>query len=282
MLHKRFIPRLDIKGPNLVKGIHMEGLRALGSPSFFAQKYYNEGADELLFVDVVASLDVRNSLHEIISETAKNIFIPITVGGGIRSLVDIKNVLRVGADKVAINTAATKNPQFIEEAVKEFGSSTIVITIEAIKHGDEEYYAYTDNGREYTGLEVINWAKKVEDLGCGEIIITSVDREGTGKGLDLDLVNKIIDCVSIPVIAHGGIGDINHITNTFKHKNIESIAASSIIHYDAIDEINKNDINEYTEGNFDYILKSIKPKNINSCSIIEIKSFLKSKFSNIR
>ena len=143
----RIIPKLDIKGPNLVKGIHLEGLRVLGKPSDFAKYYYEQGADELMFMDVVASLYERNSLHDIISETAKSIFIPITVGGGIRSLNDIKSMLRIGADKISINTAAIKRPEFIREASEEFGSSTIVVSIEAIKNSDGKYYAFIDNGR---------------------------------------------------------------------------------------------------------------------------------------
>ncbi len=176
----RVIPRLDIKGPNLVKGIHLEGLRVLGKPEDFAQYYYEQGADELLFMDVVASLYERNSLHDIISQTAKKIFIPLTVGGGLRTIEDIKNVLRAGADKVSLNTAAIKNPQIIRDASRKFGSSTIVVAIEAIKEADGTYRAYTDNGREHTGVEVVSWAKQVEELGAGEIIITSVDKEGTG------------------------------------------------------------------------------------------------------
>ena len=184
----RIIPRLDIKGTNLVKGIHLEGLRILGNPSDFAEHYYKNGADELLLMDVVASLYERNGLSELISEISKNIFVPITVGGGIRNILDIKNVLRAGADKVSINTAAINNKKFIKEAINEFGSSTITIAIEAIKGLDGEYFAFTDNGRENSGLKAIEWAKEVERLGVGEIILTSVDNEGTGKGFDFDLL----------------------------------------------------------------------------------------------
>jgi len=163
----RIIPRLDIKGPNLVKGIHLEGLRVLGKPEDFAKLYYEQGADELIYQDTVASLYQRNSLTDIITRTAKNIFIPITVGGGLRTLDDINTVLRAGADKVSINTAAINNPDFITEASRVFGSSTIVIAIEAIKQPDNSYLAYTDNGREYTGVDAIAWAKEVEERGAG-------------------------------------------------------------------------------------------------------------------
>ena len=163
----RIIPRLDIKGPNLVKGIHLEGLRVLGKPADFAKYYYENGADELMFMDVVASLYERNSLHDIISETAKQKFIPITVGGGLRSISDIKEVLRVGADKVCLNTAVIKDPELIRAASRKFGSSTIVVAIEAIKEENGKYLAYTDNGREYTGVDVFEWAQKIDESGAG-------------------------------------------------------------------------------------------------------------------
>ena len=177
MKYHRIIPRLDIKGPNLVKGIHFEGLRVMGKPEDFAKHYYEEGADELIFQDIVASLYQRNNLTSILKKTAEKIFIPVTVGGGLRSIEDINIVLRSGADKVSINTAATKNPIFIDEASKTFGSSTIVVAIEAIKQPDNSYLAYTDNGREYTGLEVSKWSREVENRGAGEILLSSIDRE---------------------------------------------------------------------------------------------------------
>ena len=229
----RIIPRLDIKGPNLVKGIHLEGLRVLGKPSDFAKYYYEHGADELMLMDVVASLYERNSLHDIISETAKNNFIPITVGGGIRSLNDIKNILRAGADKVCLNTAAVKNPEFIKKASREFGSSTIVVSIEAIKDNNK-YQAYTDNGREYTGLDVFEWAQRIDELGAGELVITSVDKEGTGKGFDIELVAKINNLVSIPVIAHGGSGKKEDVIDLVKSSDVNSVMISSMFHYDFI------------------------------------------------
>ena len=191
MKYIRIIPRLDIKGPNLVKGIHLEGLRVLGKPEDFAKLYYEQGADELIYQDTVASLYQRNSLTDIITKTAKNIFIPITVGGGLRTLDDINKVLRAGADKVAINTAAIKNPNFITEASRAFGSSTIVVAIETIKQPNNSYLAYTDNGREYTGVDAISWAKEVEEHGAGEILLTSIDQEGTGNGFDLELTSIV-------------------------------------------------------------------------------------------
>jgi cyclase len=247
----RIIPRLDIKGPNLVKGIHLEGLRVLGKPSDFAIRYYEQGADELLFMDVVASLYERNSLHEIISETAKSIFIPITVGGGVRSIDDMRQVLRAGADKVCLNTAAIRSPQLIADASKIFGSSTVVVAIEAIKEKDGTYLAYTDNGREHTGVEVRSWAKKVNELGAGEIIITSVDREGTGKGFDIELVRMVAEAVDIPVVAHGGAGNVTHITELITSTQVEAVSVASILHYDYI--LDHSSVVSDKEGNNEFI-----------------------------
>lgn len=247
----RIIPRLDIKGPNLVKGIHLEGLRVLGKPADFAKYYYEQGADELLFMDVVASLYERNSLHEIISETAKSIFIPITVGGGLRSISDIKEVLRVGADKVCLNTAALNNPELIKDASRMFGSSTIVVAIEAIKEPDGRYLAYTDNGREYTGVDVFKWAQQIDELGAGEIVITSVDREGTGQGYDLELISKVTNLVSIPVIAHGGAGNKSHVEHVLRQGNVSSAMISSLFHYHFIKE-NESKASDL-EGNVEFL-----------------------------
>jgi cyclase len=269
----RIIPRLDIKGPNLVKGIHLEGLRVLGKPSDFAKYYYETGADEIIFMDVVASLYERNSLHEIISETAKSVFIPITVGGGIRTLKDIKDILRFGADKVSINTAAIKDPNFIYKASREFGSSTIVVSIEAVKNSDGNYYAYVDNGREFTGIEVCEWAKKVEELGCGEILITSVDRDGTGKNFDFELCELIRKNVSVPVIVHGGAGKKEDVLEIISNNNINSVALASLLHYKAIENlVSNNDLSG--EGNFEFVNSGRKIKNIDSILINQLKQYL--------
>ncbi len=266
----RIIPRLDIKGPNLVKGIHLEGLRVLGEPSRFAKFYYEQGADELIFVDVVASLYQRNSLIEIIKNTANNIFIPLTVGGGIRTINDIKNVLRAGADKVAINTAAINNPDFIKSASREFGSSTIVIAVEVIRQTNGDYYCFTDNGREKTGINAFEWIKKVQDLGAGEIVLTSIDKEGTKKGLDLELINLISKITEIPLIAHGGIGRLEDFNEAFNY-NLDAIALSSVLHYNFID--NNNFSLELKEGNTEFLKKNVSTK-INKITIDNIKNFL--------
>jgi cyclase len=265
----RIIPRLDIKGPNLVKGIHLEGLRVLGKPADFAKYYYEEGADELMFMDVVASLYQRNSLHQIISDTAKKIFIPITVGGGLRTIQDIKDVLRVGADKVCLNTAAINNPGLIKEASRMFGSSTIVVAIEAIKESNGSYLAYTDNGREYTGVDVIEWAQQIDELGAGEIVITSVDREGTGQGFDLDLVSNIANRVSIPVVAHGGAGNKEHVVDMLSKGNVSSAMISSIFHYHFIKENDSK--GSSAEGNVEFLNQKRNFHTFDPCRIIDLK-----------
>jgi cyclase len=270
----RIIPRLDIKGPNLVKGIHLEGLRVLGKPEDFAKYYYENGADELFYQDVVASLYERNSLGDIITATAKRSFIPLTVGGGIRTIEDIKQALRVGADKVCINTAATKNPDFIKEAARKFGSSTIVVAIEAIQQPNGNYEAFIDNGREETGLEVIAWAKQVQELGAGEIVITSVDKEGTGKGMDLALTKQINEALEIPVIAHGGIGKMEHVKEIITEAKVDAVAIASILHYDFIANKMSNMENR-TEGNVSFLSSGRTTfGKIEPYDIIEIKNYL--------
>ena len=268
---KRIIPRLDIKGPNLVKGIHLEGLRVLGSPEIFAQYYYENGADEIIFQDVVASLFERNSLHEIISRTAKNIFIPITVGGGIRTIEDIHGVLRAGADKVSLNTAVVRNPSFIEKAARMFGSSTIVVAIEAIKKKDGDYYVFTDNGREETTLEVASWAEQITALGAGEIVITSVDRDGTSLGYDIELIQKVKSATTISVVAHGGASDFENIKGAMEHA--DAIAIGSALHYHSYDKI-QDKFNQESEGNISFLTSKKTFKKVKTFSIPTLKNYL--------
>lgn len=231
----RIIPRLDIKGPDIVKGIHLEGLRVLGKPEDFARYYYEQGADELIYQDVVASLYERNSLQDIISRTARRVFIPITVGGGIRSVEDIGLVLRAGADKVSLNTAVVREPELIRSASRKFGSSTIVVALEVIRQPDGRYLCYTDNGREETGLEAVSWATTVAELGAGEIMLTSVDREGTGSGFDLELISKVAAAVTLPIIAHGGLGIPAHGPQAVQ-AGATAICAASVLHYHYISQ----------------------------------------------
>ena len=201
----RLIARLDVKGPNLIKGIHLEGVRVIGPPNDYALRYYLQGADELIYMDCVASLYGRNHLGEIISAAAKDIFVPMTVGGGVRSVDDATQILRNGADKVAVNTAAVANPQLISDIARRFGSQCMVLSIEAKQTGHDRWEVYTDGGRERTGLDVLEWVKKGVSLGAGEVLLTSVDREGTRKGYDLALVRAVTNEISVPVIASGGI-----------------------------------------------------------------------------
>lgn len=272
-MNQRIIAKLDIKGPNLVKGIHLEGLRVLGKPENFAKYYYETGADELIFMDVVASLYERNSLEDIIKKTASEILIPLTVGGGLRSIEDIAKVLRAGADKVSLNTAAIKNPELIREASRHFGSSTIVVSIEAIKESNGEYLAYIDNGREFTGVEVVSWAKQVEELGAGEIVITSVDKEGTGEGFDANLTKMVSNSVSIPVIAIGGAGKKEDVRDILVDGNADAVALASVIHYDYI---KKHPLEgEFDgEGNLEFITKRKSFSKFQEASLDEIKEYL--------
>jgi len=206
MKNLRIIARLDIKGPNLIKGVHLEGLRKLGDPNEYALRYYREGADELLYMDIVASLYGRNSLTDIIRRTAENIFIPLTVGGGVRSIADVETLLKAGADKVAINTQATRTPELIGDVARRFGSQCMVVSIEAKRQGEGRWEAFVDNGREHTGYDVVEWARHAADLGAGEVLLTSVDREGTRNGLDVELARAVAGAVAVPVILSGGFG----------------------------------------------------------------------------
>ena len=242
MKNTRLIARLDIKAPFLVKGIQLEGLRKLGDPNDFALKYYHAGIDEIFYIDIVASLYDRNSLTDIISKTTNEIFVPITVGGGIRSLHDVEKALRAGADKVAINTAAIKNPILIEEIAKRFGSSCVVLSIEAKKTNKDNWEAYYDNGREHSSLDLVEWAMEGQDRGVGEILITSVDRDGTKKGFDVDLVENISDKVKVPLIISGGFGNLKHISELTSKSNLGGIAIGSSLHYE---DITVNEIRQY-------------------------------------
>lgn len=229
-LASRVIARLDIKGPNLVKGIHLEGLRVIGDPAEHALRYYHGGADELIYIDIVASLYQRNNLTDVVARTAGEIFVPLTVGGGIRSLDDIHHLLRVGADKVAINTAAIRRPELITEAARTFGAQCIVVNIEAKRQRDGRWEAFTDNGRERTGLDVVEWAKRAVELGAGELLLTSVDQEGTRRGFDLELIRAIAAVAPVPIIASGGAGSIDHLSQAVI-SGADAVAIASLLHY---------------------------------------------------
>lgn len=231
MRNVRIIARLDIKGPNLIKGIHLEGLRVIGSPGEHALRYYLQGIDELIYIDCVASLYGRNHLGSIVSSAAKDIFVPMTVGGGIRSVEDATQILRAGADKVAINTAAVSNPQLVTEIARRFGSQCMVLSVEAKHVGHERWEVYTDNGRERTGLDVVEWVKRGVALGAGEILLTSVDREGTRKGFDISLVRAVASEVSVPLIASGGMGKPEDLVDVVREAGADAVAMADILHY---------------------------------------------------
>ncbi len=269
----RIIARLDIKGPNLVKGIHLEGLRVLGRPERFARLYYEQGADELLYMDVVASLYQRNSLLEIVRRTSSETFIPLAVGGGLRTLDDIREALRSGADKVTLNTAAISRPELVQEAAARFGSSTIVVSIEAIRHPDGRYEAYTDNGRQHTGVDAFEWALRAAELGAGEIMVTSIDREGTGRGFDLELTRRIASSVSIPVIACGGAGTLDHVRDVVAEGRADAVCVASMLHYDVLDRYGVQD--EISgEGNTEYLKRLSGFSRVQHASLPRIKEHL--------
>jgi len=237
----RLIARLDIKAPNLIKGVHLEGLRVIGDPNEYAYRYYCQGIDEIIYMDIVASLYDRNNLTEIVRDTTRNVFVPMTIGGGVRSVEDAKELLRSGADKIAVNTAAVKRPEFITEMSERFGSQCMVLSIEAKQQNDGHWEAYTDNGRERTGLDVIEWARKGEELGAGEILLTSVDREGTRKGMDIRLIEQVTCAVNIPVIASGGVGSPQDICETVVQTNVSAVAIADLLHYNRakVDEVRR-------------------------------------------
>ena len=231
----RVIPRLDVKAPNLIKGVQLEGLRVIGDPQEYAVKYYQAGADELLYMDIVASLYDRNNLADIVARASQDVFIPMTVGGGVRSVEDAQTLLRAGADKVAVNTAALKRPNLIREVASSFGSQCMVLSVEAKKTGEGRWEAYYDNGREHSGRDVVDWVRQGVELGVGELLITSVDREGTRKGYDIELVKAVTDAVEIPVIASGGMGSVDDMISLVREAAPDAVSMADILHYDRID-----------------------------------------------
>ena len=228
----RLIARLDVKDVNLVKGIQLEGLRKLGDPNAFALRYYEQGIDELLYIDIVASLYNRNNLSDIVKKTSENVFIPVTVGGGLRSVDDVRHILSMGADKAAINTAAIKRPELITEVAEAFGSQCMVLSIQAKRSRTQEgkWEAYYDNGRQHSGLDVIEWAKRGEALGAGEILLMSVDNEGLQQGCDLELIEAVTSAVHIPVICGGGVGCADDILDAAR-AGADAVACAAVLHY---------------------------------------------------
>ncbi len=272
----RIIPKLDIKNGLLIKGINLEGLRILGKPYDYAKSYYENGADEIMYLDNVATLYGTNNLKKFVKETAKKLFIPLTVGGGIKSLNEIEKMLTNGADRVSINSASIENIEFIKKASKKFGSSTIVSHIEYTKIKNK-YFISKANGRDLVNIDPFTWAKKLEDNGSGEIVLTSVNQEGTKSGFDIGIIKKISEKIKIPVVAHGGAGNFNDVLNVIKKTNIKGVAIASLFHYN---NIIKSKTKKIEIGNT-YFLDNAKIKK-NKLSIIKrLKFFLKNKGINV-
>lgn len=276
---KRIISRLDIKNNFLVKGINLEGLRVLGSPESFAEKYYNENIDELILQDVVASLYKRNQLNEITKKISQNIFIPITVGGGIRSIEDVSKALDNGADRVSINSAAVENLKFVEKAIEKFGSSTISLSIETLEV-DSQYKIYTESGRKETNIDFFDWIKIAEEYQLGELIVTSIRSEGRSKGLDLDLYKKISDVSSIPILAHGGASSEKDILNLFSETIVQGVVICSAFHFYYFNKILEG--NEFLQQGSTNFLNNLKNYQKYKTSISDLKQYLKINNINVR
>lgn len=268
----RVIPRIDIKGDNLVKGVNLEGFRALGNANLFIEEYYKQQADEILLNDVVASLYDQNSLNNFIKRLTKKIFVPLIVGGGIKSLNDIEHLLKSGADRVFINSAMLKKPKFLDESIKYFGSSTIIASIEANKISNK-YMCLTNSGRDETKRDVLSWAKEVESRGASEILLTSIKNEGLGNGFDIELMNLLNKSISIPFIVSGGYGKITHLKEILKFQNLSAVSVASAIHYSTKDKIKINN-EKFNEGNYEFLSKNINYKSFEKTSIKKIKKYL--------
>ncbi len=227
----RIIPRLDIKGQNLIKGVQLEGLRVVGDPEKFAQKYYEEGADELIYSDVVASLYGRNNLFDMVAKTAKRIFIPLTVGGGIRSVDDVEALLKCGADKISVNSAVIKRPELISEISSRFGSQCCVVEIQAKVFEKGQWMALYENGRENSDRDAIDWACEAMERGAGELLITSIDRDGSREGIDLELMSRISSITRVPIIASGGVGSPSDVCDAVDRAVVDAVAIGDLLHF---------------------------------------------------
>ncbi len=231
MLAKRIIPCLDVKDGRVVKGVNFVGLTDAGDPVQIARRYDEQGADEITFLDITASSDNRDLILPIIEQVASQVFIPLTVGGGVRKVEDVRRLLNAGADKVGINTSAVTNPQLVFDAAHKYGSQCIVVAIDAKQTAPGQWQVFTHGGRTATGLDAIAWAQKMEQMGAGEILLTSMDRDGTKIGFDLDLTRAISDALSIPVIASGGVGGLQHLADGIHLGRADAVLAASIFHY---------------------------------------------------
>lgn len=230
-LCKRIVPCLDVDAGRVVKGVQFVDIRDAGDPVEVARRYSDEGADEIVFLDITASSDDRETIVHMVEHVAEQVFIPLTVGGGIRELADIRRMLNAGADKVSINTAAVNRPEFVREAAEHFGSQCIVVAVDAKQTGDHRWQVFTHGGRNATGLDAIEWVQKMAELGAGEILLTSMDRDGTREGFDLALTRAVAEAVTIPVIASGGVGELAHLVDGVREGGADAVLAASIFHF---------------------------------------------------
>lgn len=270
---KRIISKLDIKGPNLVKGVNLEGLRVLGEPSFFAKKYYENFSDEIIYHDCVASLYNRKSFLDLIKKTSSDIFIPISVGGGIKSLKDIEKILNAGADKVFINSTAIKKPKFLVEASKRFGSANICLSIETVKNSSNEFICLSNYGREVSNKKLLDWFSEAQQLGVGEIILTSISCDGMGNGFDKEILELVYDKINVPFIIHGGAGNEKQIYDILKYDKVSGVAISSLLHYSLIREKSFS-FKSKSEGNTQFLSFSKEATSFKKTNILSIKKYL--------
>lgn len=245
MLDKRIIPCLDVRDGKVVKGINFVGIKEVGDPVECAEMYDRQGADEIVFLDITATHEHRKTMVDVVRETARKVFVPLTVGGGISTIDDFSNLLRAGADKVSVNSAALKNPQLIADAADKFGSQCVVVAIDAKKMEDGSWHAFVAGGRKDTGIDAIEWAKKACELGAGEILLTSMDADGTKNGFDLELLNAVTAVVRVPVIASGGCGNLEHFAEVFEKTDADAALAASLFHYR---ELTVGQVKEFLRG----------------------------------
>jgi len=231
MLAKRIIPCLDVNAGRVVKGVNFVELRDAGDPVEVARRYDEQGADEITFLDITASSDQRDIILDVVNRVAEQVFIPLTVGGGVRSVEDVRRLLNAGADKVSMNTAAVQNPQLVADASAKVGAQCIVVAIDAKRSGPGHWEVFTHGGRKGTGLDAVEWARKVQRLGAGEILLTSMDRDGTKSGFDIDLTRAVSEAVDVPVIASGGVGSLQHLAEGVTRGKADAVLAASIFHY---------------------------------------------------
>ena len=245
MLAKRIIPCLDVRDGRVVKGVNFINIRDAGDPVELATYYSQQGADEIVFLDITATSDARDTVADVVERTAAQVFVPLTVGGGIRTLEDFQRLLRAGADKISVNSAAVKDPTLISRAAERFGSQCVVVAIDARRREDGSFEVYTAGGRNPTGIDAVEWAKECERLGAGELLVTSMDTDGTKSGFDVEMLNAVTDVVSIPVIASGGCGSLAHFAEMFEQTGCDAALAASLFHFG---ELTVPQVKEYLRG----------------------------------